>query len=188
VVRPAEICDYLNVIKAEANRATTIIKQLRLLTERRPQAKYGFCLTEACSDCITRLAALAETKLVRVRLRVSTPQTYVTGVKELLEIALYNLLINSVTALDNPAILYRRLTVRIIAKPPGNTAIQVFDNGCGLPDEISDRIFEPFVTGRPEGSGIGLAIAGDIIRWHRGQLNCLPRKHGTCMEIVLPLD
>jgi signal transduction histidine kinase len=186
VVRPLDIDEYLKGIKAEAIRASTIIKQLRLLTERRPTTKSSVCLTEVCWEEIDRLRPLADAKQIRIRLEVRTDRTRVNGVKELLGTALYNFLINSIAALDDPSIAARKLVIRVVAETPETTAVQVFDNGCGLPEGIRDRIFEPFVTTRADGSGLGLAIAGDIVRWHRGRVSCRSKRHGTCMEMILP--
>ena len=186
VVRPQDIDEHLKTIKAEAIRSTTIIKQLRLLTERRPTTKSSICLVDVCREVIDRLRPLTDAKQIRVRLEVRTDQTQVNGVTALLGTALYNFSINSVVALDDPAIAVPRLMIRIAAKTPQTTAVQVFDNGCGLPESIRDRIFEPFVTTRSDGSGLGLAIAGDIVRWHRGSVSCRSRRRGTCMEMVLP--
>jgi two-component system, LuxR family, sensor kinase FixL len=188
VVRPLDIDDYLKGIKAEALRASTIIKQLRLLTERRPTTKSSVDLTEVCREEIDRLRPLADAKQIRIRLEVRTDQIRVNGVKELLGTALYNFLINSIAALDDPEIAGRKLMIRIVAATPETTAVQVFDNGCGLPEAIRDKIFEPFVTARADGSGLGLAIAGDIVRWHRGHVSCRPKRRGTCMEMILPSE
>ena len=186
VVRPQDIDEYLKGIKAEALRASTTIKHLRLLTERRPATRFSVDLTEVCREAISRLTPLTEAKQIRVRLEIRTDKTRVNGVKELLGTALYNFLINSIAALDGPAIIARKLMVRIVAKTPETAAVQVFDNGCGLPEDIRDKIFEPFVTTRADGSGLGLAIAGDIVRWHRGQILCRSKRRGTCVEMVLP--
>ncbi len=186
VVRPQDIDKHLENIKAEALRATTIIKQLRLLTERRPTTKSSVCLVNICRDVMDRLRPLADAKQIGLRLEVRTDQTQVNGVQALLGMALYNFSINSIAALDDPGIVARKLMVRIAAKTPQSTAVQVFDNGCGLPESIRDRIFEPFVTTRADGSGLGLAIAGDIVRWHRGTVSCRSRRRGTCMEMILP--
>lgn len=188
VIRPQDIDEQLKDIKAEAIRATTIIKHLRLLTERRPTTKSSVCLTDVCQEAIDRLKELALAKQIRVRLSLHTNRTQVNGVKALLGTALQNVLLNGVAALDDPTITARRLMIRIAAKTPGTTTVQVFDNGCGLPEDIRDRIFEPFVTTRPGGSGLGLAIAGDIIRWHRGRVVCHSRRRGTCMEMILPTE
>jgi signal transduction histidine kinase len=188
IVRPLDIDGYLKGIKAEALRASTTIKQLRLLTERRPTTKSSVDLSEVCREEIERLRPLADAKQVRIRLEIRTGQTRMIGVKELLGTALYNFLINSIAALDDPNIIGRKLVIRIVAETPETTAIQVFDNGCGLPETIRDKIFEPFVTARADGSGLGLAIAGDIVRWHRGRVACRSKRHGTCMEMILPSE
>ena len=188
VIRPQDVDEQLKGIKAEAVRATTIIKHLRLLTERRPTTKSSVCLAEVCQEAIGRLKDLARAKRIRVRLLLRTDQTQVNGVKTLLGTALQNFLLNAVAALDDPAISARRLMIRVAAKPPEMTTVQVFDNGCGLPEDIRDKIFEPFVTTRPGGSGLGLAIAGDIVRWHRGRVACHSRRRGTCMEMILPTE
>lgn len=186
VIRPQDIGGYLKNIKEEALRASTTIKHLRLLTERKPTTRSSVSLVEVCKEEIARLKPLAAAKQVKVRLSVRTDRTQVTGVKELLGTALHNFLINSVAALDDPAITDRRVSVCIASKEDGTTAIQVFDNGCGLPEHIRDKIFQPFVTTRSDGSGLGLAIAGDIARWHRGTVSCRSRRRGTCMELILP--
>jgi two-component system, LuxR family, sensor kinase FixL len=188
VVRPQEIDEQLRIIKEEAIRATSIIKQLRLLSGHRQAEKYEFCLADVCRESIARLRPLADAKQVRVHLWIGTGKTQIYGVKELIGTALYNLLVNSVAALDDDAIAHRMLVVRIVAKTDDTVAIQVIDNGCGMPDAIRDHIFEPFVTTKEDGSGLGLAIAGDIVRWHHGQLYCTPRRRGTCMEMVLPVN
>ncbi|MGA7674180.1 MAG: HAMP domain-containing sensor histidine kinase [Rhizomicrobium sp.] len=188
MVRPLDIDEYLKDIKAEALRASTTIKHLRLLTERRPTTKSSVELTDVCREEIDRLRPLADAKQIRIRLEVRTDRTRVNGVKELLGTALYNFLINSIAALDVPAIIARKLMIRIVSKNPEATAVQVFDNGCGLPEAIRDKIFEPFVTSRADGSGLGLAIAGDIVRWHRGRVSCRSKRRGTCIEMILPSE
>lgn len=188
VIKPQDIDEQIKGIKAEAVRATTIIRHLRLLTERRPTERSIVQLTDVCQTAIERLRPLAMVKQIQVQMRVCTEQTQVNGSKALLEAALHNFLINSVAALDMPEISARRLVIRIASKLPGMTVVQVFDNGCGIPEHIRDRIFEPFVTTRPGGSGLGLAIAGDIVRWHLGRTASYSRRWGTCMEMVLPAE
>lgn len=186
VVSPKDVGEHIKIIKAEAIRATSIIKNMRMLTEHKPTARESLCLIEVCRDTIGRLKPLALNKQVKIRLEVRVDRAQVRGVKELLETALYNFAINSIAALDDPSFTCRRLTIRVLAQEPNWAAIQVLDNGIGVPDAIRDKIFEPFVTTRADGSGLGLAIAGDIVRWHYGRVSCRPRKSGTCMEMMLP--
>lgn len=188
VIRPQDIDEQIKGIKAEAIRATTIIKHLRLLTERRPTGRSIVDLVDVCQEAIDRLAPLARSKEIQIRLDIRTDRLTVHGFKALLETALHNFMTNSIAALDLPTITTRRLAIRVTSSDTEMTAIQIFDNGCGVPEHIRDRIFEPFVTTRPEGSGLGLAIASDIIHWHRGRVACHSRRWGTCMEMLLPRD
>lgn len=186
VVSPKDMGEHLKDIKAEAIRATSIIKNMRMLTEHKPTPRENLCLIDVCRDTIARARPLARAKQVKIRLEVRTDRTKVQGIKELVETALYNFVINSIAALDDPKFTRRAVTVRVVAQEPDRTAIQVLDNGTGVSEAIRDKIFEPFVTTRADGSGMGLAIACDVVRWHHGRVSCRPRKSGTCMEMILP--
>src|SRR5215472_5387995 len=154
----------------------------------KPVAHESLSLVEVCHDTIARMKPLAKSKQVKIRFEVRTALVRVHGVKELLETALCNFIINSITALDLANVTSRLVIIRILTPNPAETAIQVLDNGIGIPGSIRDKVFEPFVTTRPDGSDLGLAIAGDIIRLHHGQVSCRRRKTGTCMEIILPQE
>lgn len=70
----------------------------------------------------------------------------------------------------------------------GGVEIRVSDNGPGIPEEIRDSLFEPFVTsGKRGGTGLGLAIAKSIVEAHGGSICCesMPRE-GTVFRIQLP--
>jgi two-component system, NtrC family, nitrogen regulation sensor histidine kinase NtrY len=58
----------------------------------------------------------------------------------------------------------------------GNPVIKVIDNGKGIPEEVAERIFIPFFTTKPAGSGIGLSLSRHIVRLHKGTLSvgCTP--------------
>lgn len=66
----------------------------------------------------------------------------------------------------------------------GRLKITVTDNGPGIPDEVKTRIFEPFVTTKNEGTGLGLAVVSQIIRQHAGEIQAA-NDQGACFEISL---
>ncbi len=90
---------------------------------------------------------------------------------------------------DHPA------TIRVSAlKEDGRVRITIEDDGPGLPDELIDRLFEPFVTGRKRdgkrtGTGLGLAIARRIVERHRGTIEAGASEAlgGARFEIELPI-
>jgi CheY-like chemotaxis protein len=74
------------------------------------------------------------------------------------------------------------------AVPPGAwVALQVTDTGCGLDPALGEKIFEPFYTTKPQGTGLGLPTAQGIIRQARGQIVARSGPHrGTTFEVMLP--
>lgn len=64
--------------------------------------------------------------------------------------------------------------------------IEVDDDGRGVPASLAASLFEPMVSGRADGSGLGLALAREIAREHGGDLSCEPRAHGARFVLRLP--
>ena len=65
--------------------------------------------------------------------------------------------------------------------------LQVIDNGPGIPAEIRDKIFYPLVSGRENGSGLGLSLAQSFIEQHQGVIDVDSRPGRTCFTIFLPI-
>jgi signal transduction histidine kinase len=97
-----------------------------------------------------------------------------------------NLLMNACDALDG------RGTIRIRTRPEGDTVLLEFeDDGPGMPEEIRDRIFEPFYTTKPvgQGTGLGLSISHGIVAGHGGEMEVRSvMGQGTTFSIRLPLE
>lgn len=81
------------------------------------------------------------------------------------------------------------LQARVVARDGGPwLALLVFDDGPGVPPEIRDRVFEPFVTkGKKQGTGLGLAVSKRFVEDHGGQVELLPDGPGARFRISLPL-
>jgi two-component system nitrogen regulation sensor histidine kinase GlnL len=65
--------------------------------------------------------------------------------------------------------------------------LQVIDNGPGIPEEIRDKIFFPLVSGRENGSGLGLTLAQSFVQQHGGSIEVNSRPGQTCFSLILPL-
>lgn len=79
-----------------------------------------------------------------------------------------------------------RLSARVA--PGGLLELLVCDEGPGVPEEIRERLFEPFVTsGKPHGTGLGLAVARRFVEDHGGRIDLLPECPGARFRIQLPL-
>ena len=81
---------------------------------------------------------------------------------------LFNLMRNGIEAMqDEPR---RELKVATKGAQGGMVEISVADNGSGLPDHVRSRLFQPFVTTKPTGMGVGLSVCQGIVELHGGRL------------------
>ncbi len=92
-----------------------------------------------------------------------------------------NLFDNAIRAMEGQG----RIQVRLLNEN-GHLCIEVRDTGPGIPEEIHDRLFEPYFSGHG-GSGLGLAIVNSIIQEHRGRIRVEKSQSGACFLIELPL-
>ena len=98
-----------------------------------------------------------------------------------------NLVNNAIEAMDG--VQHDRRILRLTAEHHGDRAIVVTveDSGSGIDPKQADRIFEAFVTTKPRGMGLGLAICRMIVERHEGQLIASPASpHGSVFRVVLP--
>jgi two-component system nitrogen regulation sensor histidine kinase GlnL len=65
--------------------------------------------------------------------------------------------------------------------------LQVVDDGPGVAEEIQDRIFNPLVSGREGGTGLGLSLAQTFVQYHQGVIEFESRPGRTTFRILLPL-
>ena len=120
---------------------------------------------------------------LRPALQAGLPQ--VVGDPTQLRQVMHNLLQNAQDALVGRA----DPQIEVETERAGNQAcLRISDNGCGFPEAIMVRVFEPYVTTKPKGTGLGLAIVKKIIDEHNGAIRVenLP-EHGARVSILLPL-
>jgi two-component system sensor histidine kinase PilS (NtrC family) len=130
---------------------------------------------------------------VTVELACESETLVMDGDEDLLHRALFNLTLNAVQAVAPGGrvsvvvtrIANNRLPVGIFFEP-GAMSVRVTDNGPGISDDIRDRLFEPFATTKPGGSGLGLSIVHRAIEAHRGHVLVDSGKQGTTFTVLLP--
>jgi len=66
--------------------------------------------------------------------------------------------------------------------------LEIIDDGHGVPEDLTERLFLPLVSGRADGSGLGLALAQQVAREHRGSLAYRSRPGHTLFTLLLPVQ
>jgi signal transduction histidine kinase len=103
-----------------------------------------------------------------------------------MELVMRNLVSNAAEALEaQPA--GGRITVSAKRSEPNHVQIVVADTGPGVPAASADRLFEPFVSGKSSGMGLGLAVSRAIVEAHGGTLESRSGSHGE-FHLVLPVE
>jgi signal transduction histidine kinase len=122
--------------------------------------------------------------------RIAARQLPVSGDEEALSQLVLNLLLNAVEAaqqngIDRP--VQKRVSVDVGATADDEAEILISDSGAGPADSVANSLFEPFVTDKAEGAGLGLAVAKDVVAAHGGSIDW-KREHGmTRFRVGLPL-
>ena len=183
-----QLREYTQVIIAEADRLQDLMN--RLLTSHRMMQPTQLNLHDVIER--VRRLILAEFPSVEVRRDYDTSLPSVTGDREQLIQAILNIARNAAQAMRGCGeIVMRTRAARqvTLAKRRFKLAVQlqVIDNGPGIPDDIRDRIFYPLVSGRENGSGLGLSLAQSFIEQHHGAIEVESRAGWTCFTLFIPI-
>jgi two-component system sensor kinase FixL len=169
--------DFMDKAIGQADRAGQIIRRLRNFvgkgdTEARAQDP------NALVEEATALALVgggAREHGVRVVLELGSDLPAVLVDKVQIQQVVINLVRNAIEAMA--AVAVRQLTIAT-SRGDGVVDVSVLDTGPGLAPEVAEQLFQPFVTTKRQGMGIGLSICRSIIDKHGGRLRALPRRDG----------
>jgi two-component system, NtrC family, sensor histidine kinase AtoS len=99
-----------------------------------------------------------------------------------------NLISNAIEAMsEEGGTLAIKISKNLSVPKRPQLEVTVTDNGPGIPDEVRERIFEPFVTTNPRGNGLGLAITKRIVTANRGSITVDTFPGGTVFKVLLPV-
>lgn len=183
-----ELREYTQVIIKESDRLQSLMDRL-LAPHRQPQILH-INIHEVLER--VRSLILAESAGVQIRRDYDTSLPEIVGDREQLIQAVLNIVRNAVQAMSGHGeIILRTRAARqvTLARKRHRLAImvQIIDNGPGIPDAIRERIFYPLVSGRDNGTGLGLTIAQTYVNQHHGTVECESRPGHTVFTLLLPL-
>lgn len=171
-----------------ANRIHRVVSQIRSLSrDARRDPATRFDLRTVIDDAL--FLVREQLKLARIDCRIELPpeSAYIMGHNIELSQVVLNLLNNARDVLENQNGI-RSLTVRV-SKKGAKVFLEIQDTGTGIPIDVQNRMFNPFVTTKPvgKGTGLGLSISYGIVKRHQGEISFKTNPSGTTFIVELPL-
>lgn len=176
--------DAIDRAAEQALRAGQIIRRLRQFVARGETERHVEDLGKLIEEASALALVGARETSVHVRYDMDPRITYVLADKIQVQQVILNLIRNAIEAMQETEM--RQLTIATALRPGGMAEISVTDTGPGIAPEIAAQLFQPFVTSKPHGMGVGLSISRTIIESHGGQLTAEPNPGGgTIFRLTL---
>jgi two-component system sensor kinase FixL len=181
---PEKIHEMLNKTVEQAARAGDVIRRLRSLFQKGETAPAPQSINQVVEDAASLALIDAARMDVQYKLNLSENLPAVIIDRIQVQQVVLNLVRNALEAVA----AYRRRELTIETSDNGGTVeVAVRDTGPGLSPEVARRLFEPFVTDKREGLGMGLSISRRIVAAHGGRLWTEPNPEGgACFRFTLP--
>jgi signal transduction histidine kinase len=177
--------EYLDVVQEQIDRIAGIVSQL--LGQLYQPTEESYTLVDL-NTLITDLMILFDRQLrdtnIHLQLDLTEDLPPIIGAPNGLRQVCMNVLVNAIEAMPNGG------TLRIASQVQGSTARVTFtDSGVGIPPSVLRRVFDPFYTTKPKGTGLGLAVSYRIMQEHGGDLLITSQPGvSTTASLILPFE
>jgi two-component system C4-dicarboxylate transport sensor histidine kinase DctB len=177
---PATVRAHAARIQTSVAEANRVIEELLRFGQDRALNLYPHAVGEVIAECIAECRPRAAAQGIAL-CAGDPPDVVVPLDKHKVKQALGNLLDNAIAA-SAPG-----MQVEVVAEADdGRVRIAVRDHGPGVAPEIRTRLFTPFATTKPDGIGLGLVLARELIEAHGGTLDWQPETPGAVFVATLP--
>ncbi len=177
----------LEVALRELQLMESYLQRFLSLGRARPQAHERVDLDELVADALEMVRPACAHNKVELQFHRVDARLVVSGEAQGLRELLINLSLNAVEAATRHPGNQPRVAVELVGGDGHRAIVRVKDSGPGPSPETAETLFEPFVSEKPEGTGLGLFVARQIAEAHGGSLGWTRTDGMTCFEIELPL-
>ena len=174
---------YLDIIQRNSHRIEVLISELLNSSRPTEMLLQASDLREILEQTIAGATDRMKLKKIRLHMGLSEIPLFIQADVEKLKIALLNIIINAIEAMEEN---HGELFILLEDRPESHT-ITIRDNGCGISQEHLSRLFEPYFTSKRNGMGLGLASTLNIVQAHKGTIDVRSEEQvGTIFTIYFP--
>jgi len=187
---PEYLSGKLERIAARTERAAAIIDHMRMFGRKADEAPSSIDPREVIQGAFDLMGEQLRLAEIEIRLDLPEASPSILGHRVQAEQVILNLLTNARDAIQSrEGAEEKRITMKIETDGDETIRIVVEDSGGGIPDDIIERIFEPFYTTKEmgKGTGLGLSVSYGIIRDMGGTIKATNTSQGARFEISLPV-
>jgi two-component system, LuxR family, sensor kinase FixL len=171
----AKTADYVDKASDQVKRAAEIIQRIRHFARKGEPDRRAERLSKLLEEASGVALIGAKERGVKVTTHIASDLPDVLVDRVQIQQVIVNLIRNAIDAMESSSV--RELTLE--ANPYAERVIvRVTDTGRGIAPDVAQRLFEPFVTTKKQGMGVGLAICQSIIRGHGGEIWAEPNPEG----------
>jgi len=171
-------------IVIEIDKLAGLVNRLLLFLKNPVQEFSESSINEIINKVISLLKTEAESKNIKIHF-IENKNISARIDPSSIEQVIINLLVNAIQASDNNS----EIIINTFQISADQIAIEIKDFGVGIDSQIIDKIFDPFFTTKKEGYGLGLSIAYEIVKLHKGSISVFPNEpKGTTFRIILPIS
>jgi signal transduction histidine kinase len=184
---PALASRAVNNAIEDAKRAGEIVRRVRAMFKGDRTKKAAIDMGALVREVVGLVGSEIALRKIQMQIEASPSVPPVFGDRILLQQCLLNLLMNAFDALANAESEKRKATIRIALEKPGWIAVSVHDTSPGIHPSVAGRLFEPFVTTKVNGMGLGLLVTRSIVEDHGGKIFAQGNDAGgTTFTFTLP--
>jgi signal transduction histidine kinase len=179
----------LSRIIGEGHRAGKVIESIRTLFRKDARKRAELAVNDVISEVLPEVRRQARLGGVTVQAELAEGLPVIVGDVVQLQQVVLNLSSNAIEAMSEVAERPRTLVVRTAAYGSADVLVSVIDTGEGLGAKDTASLFEPFVTTKPSGLGMGLMICRSIVEAHGGRIWAAPNAPaGSVFSVSLPIS
>ncbi len=186
--QPAMALEAVNSAIEDTKRTAEIVRRIRSMFKKDTDHKTAIDIGALVGEVVKLTAGEAAIRNVSVQVQASPSVRRVTGDGIQLQQCILNLIMNAFDAIAEARSDQRGVTIKVAPEKTGWAAISVSDNGAGIDAAVATRLFEPFVTTKSEGMGLGLLVTRSIVESHGGRIWATPNPdRGATFTFTLPV-